>query len=123
MHEKRVAAFIQSSDTLKNVLLKWPRLESHTVTFLSYPIYQDRSASRRGEIEGPRRACGAKIVATAIFTGWNLLQYIQCVHNNASGAEMQNAYAQKLHPILISGSSSVSRDPSFKSGLGIDGAL
>ena len=78
---------------------------------------------RRREIEGPRRACGAKIVATVTFTGWNLLQYIQCVHNNATGAEMQNAYAQKLHPILISGSSSVSREPLFKPGPGIDGAL
>lgn len=75
MHEKRVAAFIQSSDTLKNVLLNWPKLESLTVTFPSYPIYQDCSASRRREIEGPRRACGAKIVAAATFTRWNLLRY------------------------------------------------
>lgn len=108
------------SDTLKNVLLKWPRLESLTVTFLSYPIYQDHSASRRREIEGPRRAHGAEIFATAIFTKCSLLQYIPCGPSNACGAEMQNEFALKLHPALISGSFSMSRDPSFKSGPGVD---
>jgi hypothetical protein len=36
------------------------------VTFLSCPIYQDRSVSRRREREGPRRAHKAKRVTAAI---------------------------------------------------------
>lgn len=67
MHEERVAAFIQFNDTLKNLLLNQPRLQSLAVTFLSCPIYQDCSASRRREIEGPRRAREAKVVTVAVF--------------------------------------------------------